>query len=71
MHVPRKCLGNRGLGQRVTKNVASGIAHLAKLRFAVGGHGKDYNDQPSVFSVQPSAQFKHSEEFASGPAMWN
>ena len=39
MHVPRKCPGNGSLGQRVTKDFAGGVAHLAKLRFAVGiGH---------------------------------
>src|ERR1039458_235681 len=36
MHVPRKCLGNRRLGERVTKDLASGVAHLAKLAFLVG-----------------------------------
>ena len=54
MHVPRKCLGDRSLGQRVTKDLARSLAHMAKLRFAfvICGHGKDYKDGLSAIAVR-------------------
>src|SRR5580700_1240730 len=41
--MPRKRLGNRGLRQRVAKDLASCVAHLVELRFAVSvRHEQDY-----------------------------
>src|SRR5271156_27501 len=54
VHVPRKRLGNRGLGQRVAKDLASSVAHLLKLRSAVSvRHGQDYKDGSRAISCRP------------------
>src|SRR5271155_3367748 len=50
MDVFRKCLGNRGLSQRVAKDLASNVAHFAKLRFGISvrGHRMDYKERLSA-----------------------
>ncbi len=45
VHVTRKRSCNRGLGQRVAEDLASGVAHCVELRFAIGiKHGQVYKD---------------------------
>jgi hypothetical protein len=41
VHMPRKPLGNRSLGQRMKKNPARGISHLTNRRVSVRiAHGE-------------------------------
>src|ERR1700686_1064090 len=57
MHVPRECLRNRSLRQRVEKDFASGTSHLAKLRFAIGiKHARIIKTLVARFLAAPNLQ---------------
>src|SRR5258706_15392079 len=57
MHMPRECPGDRSFGQRMTKDFAGGIAHLAKLQFTVGiEHGRIIKTLLARFLAAPNLQ---------------